>query len=132
MSTATSASRHYLQQSLVRRFTVAEYHLLFEIGVLMEGEPTELLEGYLMQKPPHSITHNSTTDAIAGLLPGLIPPEWFVRCQRAVTLTDSEPEPDIAVVPGATPALRHRTPDANGGPAPHRSLRQFAAHRPSR
>jgi hypothetical protein len=46
MSTATppTAKRYYLQQSTTRRFTVEEYHQLIKIGVLKEGEPTELLE----------------------------------------------------------------------------------------
>jgi Uma2 family endonuclease len=36
------------------------------------------------------------------------PAGWRVRSQKAITLTDSEPEPDIAVVPGpATRFLQH-------------------------
>jgi hypothetical protein len=31
-----------------RRFTVAEYHRLTEIGILTEGDRLELLEGYLV------------------------------------------------------------------------------------
>jgi Uma2 family endonuclease len=52
-------------------------------------------------------------DAFEGLLPSLLPPDWFVRCQRAVTLGDSEPEPDYAVVRGP----RNRYRDSHPTPA---------------
>src|SRR5262245_41857157 len=43
-----------------RRFSVAEYHKLIEIGILTEDDNLELLEGYLVHKmsrnPPHDAT----------------------------------------------------------------------------
>src|SRR5947209_2791475 len=36
-----------------RRFTVNEYHRMIDGGVLAEGEPVELLEGYVVYKLDH-------------------------------------------------------------------------------
>lgn len=83
-----------------RRFSVPEYHRLTEIGVLTEDDNLELIEGYLVLKmsrnPPHDGTIQVVTDSIK--LP--LPSTWCLRVQSAVTLPDSEPEPDIAVVRG--------------------------------
>ena len=38
-------ARYYLQQSAFRKFTLDEYHKMIETGVLISGEPYELLEG---------------------------------------------------------------------------------------
>lgn len=97
---SATTSRHYLQQSTTRRFTPAEYHELIAIGVLKEGEPIELLEGYLIQKLPRGARHDTALDCLEGLLLGLPLAGWFGRPMRAVTLTDSEPEPDYAIVRG--------------------------------
>jgi Uma2 family endonuclease len=84
----------------VRRFTVAEYHHLLATGVLKSGDPYELLEGWIVQKmsrnSPHDVALDKTEDAIRAALPA----GWRVRGQKAITLQDSEPEPDIAVVLG--------------------------------
>lgn len=84
----------------VRRFTVAEYHRLIEIGFFGEDESYELIEGWLVRKmtkgTPHEYALNVLDTVIAQHLPG----QWLRRCQLALTLLDSEPEPDIAIAPG--------------------------------
>jgi Uma2 family endonuclease len=92
-----------------RRFSVPEYHKLIEIGLLTEDDNLELLEGYLVHKmsrnPPHDTSLHLTLRALHRCLPA----GWSVRVQSAVTLSDSEPEPDLAVVRGdeRTYAQRH-------------------------
>lgn len=97
----------FLDQAGFRRLTVAEYHQMIQAGILMDGEPYELLEGFMVKKMSHGPKHDGGMDDLEGLLPALIPDGWFVRCQRAVTLPDSEPEPDYAVVRG--PRGRYRS-----------------------
>jgi len=84
----------------VWRFSVDEYHKMIEAGVLKEDDPVELLEGILVTKmaknPPHSLVTQLTRDALARLV--LL--GWFINAQEPITLADSEPEPDIAVVRG--------------------------------
>lgn len=124
MSQTTTAAPPpgFLAYASFRRFSVAEYHRMIRDGILSSGEPFELLEGYMVQKMPHGTPHDAAMDALEGVLPGLLPAEWFVRCQRAVTLDDSEPEPDHAVVRG--PRTRYR--DAHPGPADIGLVVEFA------
>ena len=85
-------------QAGFRRFTVDEYHRLTEIGILTEDDNLELLEGYLVLKMPRNPPHDGTLHKVYKRLLGVLPPGWDMRMQSAVTLGDSEPEPDIAVV----------------------------------
>ena len=93
-----------------RRFSVSEYHKLIEIGVLTEDDNLELLEGYLVYKmaryPPHDASLQLTNDALTAVLP----PNWRLRIQSAITLPESEPEPDIAVVRGDARTYTTRHP----------------------
>lgn len=94
----------------VRRFTVEEYHRMLAAGILQEDEPIELLEGLLVPKmtrnPPHDLALGLLEDAINRCLPS----GWFRRGQSAVTTTDSEPEPDLAVVRGQRRDYTQRHP----------------------
>jgi Uma2 family endonuclease len=83
-----------------RRFSVAEYHKLIEIGILTEDDNLELLEGYLVHKMSRNPPHDATIQKAMKRLWRVLPPGWDLRVQSAVTLTTSEPEPDLAVVRG--------------------------------
>jgi Uma2 family endonuclease len=92
----------------MRRFTVDEYHRMITAGVLKEGEPIELLDGWLVLKmtrnPPHDLSLSLTEEEIQTRLPK----EWFLRIQSAITIPEyDEPEPDIGVVRG--PRRRYKT-----------------------
>lgn len=80
--------------------TVEQYHAMARAGILEEGAPIELLEGYLVEKmtkhPPHSVATQLTQDALRRVLPS----GWRARAQEPITLVDSEPEPDVAIVRG--------------------------------
>jgi Uma2 family endonuclease len=81
-----------------RRFTVAEYHRLIELGILTENDRLELLDGYLVEKMPHNPIHDGTLQKVNRRLLALLPAGWEPRIQMAITLSTSEPEPDVAVV----------------------------------
>ena len=81
--------------------SVAQYHQMIANGILLEGEPIELIEGYLVEKMSRGTPHDEAMDFLDQALVALTPVGWFVRSQRAITLADSEPEPDYAVVRGA-------------------------------
>jgi Uma2 family endonuclease len=93
-----------------RRFTIDEYHQMIRTGILQDGEPYELLEGWMVYKMSHGTPHDSCMDAFEGLFPAL-PADWFMRCQRAITLGDSEPEPDYVIVRGPRTRYRDRHPE---------------------
>lgn len=83
-----------------RRFSVAEYHKLIEIGILTEDDNLELLDGYLVHKMSRNPPHDAAIQKIQKRLFRALPPDWDLRIQSAVTLSHSEPEPDLAVVRG--------------------------------
>lgn len=84
----------------VCRFSVSQYHEMIAAGILTHDDPVELLEGWLVPKmvknPPHSTARHLTTKA----LERMVPSSWHVRSQEPITLSDSEPEPDVAIVHG--------------------------------
>jgi Uma2 family endonuclease len=93
-----------------RRFSVPEYHKLIEIGMLTEDDNLELLEGYLVHKMPHNPPHDRIIQRMNRRLMGLLPAGWDLRIQSAVTMTDSEPEPDVVIVRGDDSTYEHRHP----------------------
>ena len=95
-----------------RRFSVTEYHRLIELGILTEDDNLELLDGYLVHKMPRNPPHDAAIQKSAKRLLRLLPPGWDLRVQSAVTLTDSEPEPDFAIVRGDENAYLTRHPAA--------------------
>ena len=83
-----------------RRWRRVEYDRLVELGVL-QGEPIELIGGQLLVAEPQGPYHASTINAVDYALRAVLPAGWIVRLQAPVWLDEeSEPEPDLAVVPG--------------------------------
>ncbi|MFO0823314.1 MAG: Uma2 family endonuclease [Gemmataceae bacterium] len=107
-----------------RKFTLAEYHKMIETGVLLDGEPIELLEGSLVHKMPRGTPHDSALQFLTNRLIRMLPAGWDFRCASAVTLPpSSEPEPDGAIVRGTSALYRGRHP----GPADIGLLIEVAA-----
>src|SRR5215469_14042126 len=84
----------------LRRWTRSEYDRLVHLGVLRD-EPVELVGGHLVVAEPQGSYHASALGAAGDALRAVLPHGWLVRIQMPVALDDeSEPEPDVAVVPG--------------------------------
>ena len=77
----------------VARLSVEDYHRLGEL-------PVELLRGTIIEKMSKSPAHQFYEDRLRKILSTQISPEWIVRQEGPLTFADSEPEPDVAVVPG--------------------------------
>lgn len=88
------------QMATFRRFTVTEYHELTRIGVLTTEDRVELIDGYLVNKMPQNDPHHSTVQRLTEDLVRLTPTGWRSRIQLPITIGNSEPEPDGAVVRG--------------------------------
>ena len=84
----------------LRRFTVAEYQRMIETGILDEEDEVELLQGYVVLKTPRNAPHDGMIPLVEEALARVLPPGWHIRIQSALTLPDSVPEPDLAVVQG--------------------------------
>jgi len=94
----------------VRRWRRTEYDRLVDLGVF-EGEPLELIGGQLVVAEPQGSYHASAIDTVHYALRALVPTGWFVRLQAPVSLDEeSEPEPDLAVVPGRPGDYRESHP----------------------
>jgi Uma2 family endonuclease len=84
----------------VRKFTVDEYHQMLASGTLKSGDPYELLEGWIVQKMSRNSPHETSLVLTADAIRQLVSAAFHVRVQSAITLSDSEPEPDVVVVRG--------------------------------
>lgn len=80
------------------RFSVAQYDRMIETGVLGPDDKVELLEGYVVYKMPHDVSHAGTVRRIGKRLRRWLPAGWEDSIQLPVRLPTSEPEPDIAVI----------------------------------
>jgi Uma2 family endonuclease len=88
-------------ETRTRRFSRAEYDRLIELGVFQPGEPLELIGGELIVAEPQGAAHYGAIRMTARALEAAFGPGWDVRTQAPIGLDDdSEPEPDVAVVPG--------------------------------
>ena len=84
----------------IRRWKRVEYDRLVELGVF-DGEPLELIGGQLMVAEPQGSYHASVINLVADVIRAALPAGVVVRVQTPIALDDeSEPEPDVAVVPG--------------------------------
>lgn len=82
------------------RLRVDQYHAMMQAGILVDGDPVELLEGCLIQKMTKNPPHRVATGLIRQALEHLISDGWYVDSQEPITTADSEPEPDVTVVRG--------------------------------
>ena len=74
---------------------------MIDIGVLDEDERIELLGGELVVREPQGSPHYTAIMLVDEALRVAFGPGWFVRTHGPVALDDdSEPEPDVSVVPG--------------------------------
>jgi Uma2 family endonuclease len=97
--------------STLRRFTLAEYHRMIESGILVDGEPYELLEGWIVRKMSRGNPHDDAVSALTILFVLLLPTGWVPRPQCTVTLSDdSEPEPDFTLARGVKGTYRDHHP----------------------
>src|SRR5262245_51361037 len=97
----------------MRRFSVDEYHRLIEIGLFTEDDRVELLDGWIVWKLPHEPLHDVVLELTDEQIRPHLPPDWRLRVRSAITLSESEPEPDLTIVSGAARLFLRRHP----GPA---------------
>jgi Uma2 family endonuclease len=94
-----------------KRWTRAEYDRLIELGVFRTEDRIELIGGELIVAEPPSPEHYTATRRATRALEAAFGPGWEVRPEGPIALDDeSEPEPDVAVVPGRLDDYRHAHP----------------------
>jgi Uma2 family endonuclease len=108
MNHATSILDIPEARARVSPITVAQYHEFPEFNE--NGKRTELIRGIVFEKMSKSPLHCSIAKYLYDLLLTLAPPGFSVRQDQPLTLHDSEPEPDIAVLAGVAKDFRNRHP----------------------
>ena len=88
------------EDDCIRKYTVAEYHVMGEKGILTPDERVELIDGEIVLMPPKSPPHASVVNRITQLLIRSIgADEAMVWCQCPITFPgNTEPEPDVAII----------------------------------
>jgi len=85
-----------------RHWKRVEYDRLIEGGFFRSGDPIELLGGQLIVAEPQGSGHFAAVRAAEKALRAVFGRGWEVRGQGPLALDEeSEPEPDLAVVPGS-------------------------------
>ncbi|MBD2306352.1 Uma2 family endonuclease [Chroococcidiopsis sp. FACHB-1243] len=94
------------------KWSVEDYHRMIEAGILRDRH-VELLAGDIVEMSPETPIHYSTAKRGAKYLEELLLGKADVRFNGPITLADSEPEPDIAIVrlPESSYNDRHPAPE---------------------
>jgi len=82
-----------------RRWTVAEYHRMDELGLLGKEERVELIEGDIVTMAPIGSEHAGRLNYLVSVLGHDLYGKAVIAPQNPVMLSDSsEPQPDVAVL----------------------------------
>jgi Uma2 family endonuclease len=112
MTPTTAHPVTYGLDASIARFSVASYQRMIETGILTAEDKVELLENYVVLKMPRNPPHDYTIQQALDWLYPLRPRTWLLRIQCAITLSDSQPEPDFALVRGPASIDKNRHPGA--------------------
>jgi Uma2 family endonuclease len=84
----------------VRRWSRAEYYRLADMG-FFRNQRVELIHGRIVKMPPMKNDHAVAVGLVEDALRTTFSKGYWVRVQMPLAMTPtSEPEPDLAVVPG--------------------------------
>ncbi len=78
--------------------SVAAWHQMIANG--LAPRRAELIRGVIIEKMSKSIIHSKLAGRIAKLLEHALGERFWVRREDPITLSDSEPEPDVSVIDG--------------------------------
>ena len=97
-----------LDLAQLHRLSVDEYHRILEAGGFDEDARVELLGGLLAAMSPKTRAHENAVAWLARwLMQGVDLDVFEVRVASPLTLEDSEPEPDLAVIALNAPRPYH-------------------------
>ena len=105
MTTAAPAAPPSAPPDEFWRLSVDDYHAMIRAGILKDGDPVELLEGWLVVKmtkySPHTFSTQTTRERLEAVLPAEKPPPTAERTdlspadfltKRAAASADSKPQ----------------------------------------
>ena len=93
--------------------SVAEYHRRIETGELGSDDRVELIRGQLVGKMPKDPLHAAVVRETVRMFDSMLPKGFITTKEDPVTLSDSEPEPDVVVVRGTYEQFYDRHPSVS-------------------
>ena len=96
----------------IHKYTVEEYHVMGETGILTEEDRVQLIDGEIVEMPPMSSSHASIVNRLIRFLNlALDPGQAVIWGQCPITFPDNaEPEPDVAILKSRPDFYRSRLP----------------------
>jgi len=93
--------------------SVESYQRMVEVGILTADDKVELLENRIVIRVPEGPRHATAIQLVDAAIIRTLPTNWRSRVRLSLTLADSQPEPDLAIVRGDARSYLTRHP----GPA---------------
>ncbi len=81
----------------IAHFSLENYHQMIESGLFVNRN-VELINGLILEMSPEGTEHTYFSENLGKKLEKLLEKRAYVRENKPITLSNSEPEPDIAVV----------------------------------
>lgn len=101
MTTTINTLLATVEEDVFWRLSVEQYHQMIDAGILKDGDPIELLEGLLILKMTKNPPHILAVRLCSTLLTRFLPEGWFMSKEDPISTSDSEPEPDLAIIRGS-------------------------------
>ena len=83
------------------RVSVEQYDEMVRKGILTDGDPFELLEGWSVRKMTTNPAHNFVIQHLRDLMDALSLQGYAISTQGPIATSDSEPEPDLSIARGS-------------------------------
>lgn len=98
----------------IKRFTIAEYNYLAELGFLTEDDRVELICGQIIEMAAKGKLHSTVSRQLLRELSKLIDTRATLQSQDPIILSnDSEPEPDFTILKNRSDNYLSAYPNAN-------------------
>lgn len=95
----------------IKHWTRRDYDRMVKAGLFGSDERVELLEGEIITVTPQQSPHSASIGLVDVVLRQAFGPSYWIRIQLPLIVDpDSEPEPDLAVVPGSPRDYVHDHP----------------------
>ena len=109
-----------------RLFIIEEYYAMAEAGILAPDERVELIDGEIIPMSPMKSGHAASVDSLNHGLTSQLGHRAHVRAQCPVRLdSNTEPEPDIAILKWRDDFYAHAHPRPGRHPSDNRSFGHY-------
>jgi Uma2 family endonuclease len=96
----------------LRRWSRAEYYNMAAKRIIPPNARLQLISGNIIEMSPKKSSHATAVTLAEDVLRSILTKKYFIRVQLPLALnSDSEPEPDIAVVLGKPRDYRDKHPE---------------------